>query len=83
MCCIVTSLGAYYMDISVERPSGNDCVVSHGSDKTALKSCSVAGKDKVLKYTGKLPNNIDDKYFIPIVLETYGAISATGDSFIN
>jgi len=81
--CVVTSLGTYYVDISVVCPSGNDYVINYGSDHTPLKSCTVAANDKIMKYTGKLPNNINDRFFIPIVWETYGGINKIGDDFIK
>lgn len=81
--CVVTHAGTYYIDIGVVCPSGQEYVMQHGSDRTALKSCTVYSADKCHKYRGKLPGNCTDDMFIPIVMESYGGINERGDQFIR
>ena len=80
---VVTASGSKYIDLSIVCPAGRENVHVHGSHRHAGRSCEVAAKDKVIKYTGMLPDGCTDTDFVPLVLETYGAINREGLSWLK
>jgi hypothetical protein len=80
---VVTAQGSKYVDLSVVCPSGQEYVNVHGSHKHAGKACEVKARDKVLKYTGKLPDGCTDSDFVPLVYETYGGVNKVGLSWLK
>ena len=71
--CVTTANGKKYVDLSIVRPSGHEFVSKCRSDIHPGKACEVAARDKVVKYTGAMPEGCTDSDFVPLVYETYGA----------
>ncbi len=80
---VVTAQGKKYVDISIVCPAGQEYVNQHGSYRTEGKSCEVASNDKVIKYTGKMPDDCTDSDFVPLVYETYGGMCKKGLSWLK
>jgi hypothetical protein len=81
--CVTTVTGKKYIDLSVVCPSGHEYVSKSRIDIHPGKACEVAARDKVVKYTGTMPDGCTDSDFVPLVYETYGAINKTGMSWLE
>ena len=64
-------------------PSGQEFVSKCRSDIHPGKACEVAARDKVVKYTGAMPEGCTDSDFVPLVYETYGAVNKAGTSWLK
>ena len=64
-------------------PSGQEFVSKCRSDIHPGKACEVAAREKVVKYTGAMPEGCTDSDFVPLVYETYGAVNKAGTSWLK
>ena len=81
--CVVTANGKKYVDISIVCPAGHEYVTVNRSDIHPARACAVAARDKVVKYTGAMPDGCTDDDFVPVVYETYGAVNRQGMSWLK